>query len=621
MRLINAKTLKLEEFYDVETRPEYAILSHRWVPGEEVSFQDMQRDDRQKGADWSKIQFCCQQALEDGYEYAWVDTCCIDKTSSAELSEAINSMFDWYSGARVCYAYLMDVDTTGCLSHEGFVSEILRSTWFTRAWTLQELIAPLWVVFFDKHFRRMFTKTDIAEHVERYTKVPVQVLREPAYASTYPVAVRMSWAASRKASRLEDIAYSLFGLFEVNLPLLYGEGKRAFVRLQEEIIRRTHDHSIFVWSPGKGGTTSLFAVSPTDFKHSGDISPVPQAIPATPYAMTNMGLSIELQISPFVLDTHVALLSCHSSATGHRYAIFLVLVDYKGLRWHRVTVNGMGMTTLPDPESTNSSSCSSTNASMRYRFREQKIYIVNPSPTSAYSVSRLHGVVVDAPSFLTYNRGARRPYTLLAYHDWNEPNVVIPGSEDGGGQVGSQHPWGFNGTQGVFGTPRTLQLIKGMVGMVLFDELVHGVRAIKLVFDLDFRLVVILATHKATLDPDVTRQFQGRSYCSVEEYRRRMLGSSPVSAFWTEGLNGLDTTRYENIGGSFAIEEGVHGFVAAEDLVSRPRWVYFKPYENEPWHIDLAFVKRSSMSQMCWEFTMDVRRDPDILRQVWTPDH
>lgn len=192
-----------------------------------------------------RFSFACRQALNDGYAYAWVDTCCIDKTSSAELSEAINSMFDWYSGANKCYAYLMDVDKTWYRSCEVIISAILPIIWFTRAWTLQELIAPAAVVFFVKNFRPMNAKRKIAEYIERYTSIPAEVLHDPWRVYKYPVAVRMSWAASRKASLLEDIAYSLFGLFEVNLPLLYGEGKRAFVRLQEEIIHRTHDHSVF----------------------------------------------------------------------------------------------------------------------------------------------------------------------------------------------------------------------------------------------------------------------------------------------------------------------------------------------------------------------------------------
>lgn len=302
MRLINARTLKLEEFHDVETRPDYAILSHRWVAGEEVSFQDMQRGDRRMGAGWSKIQFCCRKASEGGYEYAWVDTCCIDKTSSAELSEAINSMFDWYSAAGECYAYLMDVGVSGHSSYESMVSAILRSMWFTRAWTLQELIAPRSVVFFDKYFRWLETKTGLGEHVERYTKIPIEVLRVLSHAYTCPVALRMSWAASRKASRLQDIAYSLFGLFEVNLPLLYGEGKRAYVRLQEEIIRQTHDHSIFAWNSRPHGHIPLFALSPGDFESSGNISLFYEDISTTPYAMTNMGLSIKLRTSPFIFS-------------------------------------------------------------------------------------------------------------------------------------------------------------------------------------------------------------------------------------------------------------------------------------------------------------------------------
>ncbi|KAI0150200.1 HET-domain-containing protein [Xylariaceae sp. FL1272] len=137
MRLINAATLQLEEFENSSARPDYAILSHRWAHGEEVSFHDMKGAHRQWMPGWSKIVFCCRQALQDGLTHAWVDTCCIDKDSSAELSEAINSMYEWYSNARVCYAYLNDVDTAPSNNSKdiSLSTRIAESLWFTRAWT------------------------------------------------------------------------------------------------------------------------------------------------------------------------------------------------------------------------------------------------------------------------------------------------------------------------------------------------------------------------------------------------------------------------------------------------------------------------------------------------------
>jgi len=240
MRLLNTETLKLSEF--CPEFPEYAILSHRWEE-DEVSYQDLQANKNQEGAGYRKIQKCCEKALRDGYVWVWIDTCCIDKTSSAELSESINSMFKWYQTSAQCYAYLSDVEEVTCegkRSHPSFND----SVWFTRGWTLQELLAPREMLFLDTNWNEIGTRASLNEEITTATGIPNR-----AYASleSYTVAQRMSWASNRKTTRVEDIAYSLLGIFDVNMPLLYGEGHRAFPRLQEEIIKRSDDESIFVW--------------------------------------------------------------------------------------------------------------------------------------------------------------------------------------------------------------------------------------------------------------------------------------------------------------------------------------------------------------------------------------
>lgn len=238
-------------------------------------------------------------------------------------------------------------------------------------------------------------------------------------------------------------------------------------------------------------------------------------------------------------------------------------------------VNGVGMITLPDSGDTGSGARSSANTPTQYQFQEQKIYIVDPSPDLAYPTDTLHGVLIDAIQFLSYGRGTRRSYTVVAHNDWDDE-----------GLEGSR--W-LEGSLECSGRRGKLQLTEGMLGMVLFDDLVRGVRAIKFAYDLNFRPVVVLATHKARLDPHIACQFQERSYCSIEEYRSRILDSAPMSRFWTVGLNQSDTTSYEDNGdGSFAIEEGVHGFVGGSKT-HPSRWI-FKAYENKPWHIELAFA-------------------------------
>lgn len=192
-----------------------------------------------------KIKEACAIALADGYRYIWIDSCCIDKSSSSELSEAINSMFNWYSNAAICYAYLVDVpdDDDPHVSDSGFS----KSRWFRRGWTLQELIAPKIVVFFSSSWRVLGTKSTLASVIAKKTNIPPTTLflQEPLH--TVSVAARMSWASRRTCTRVEDHAYSLLGIFDINMPTLYGEGSRAFMRLQEEILKKIPDQSLFAW--------------------------------------------------------------------------------------------------------------------------------------------------------------------------------------------------------------------------------------------------------------------------------------------------------------------------------------------------------------------------------------
>ncbi|KAI0426156.1 heterokaryon incompatibility protein-domain-containing protein [Xylaria sp. FL1042] len=250
MRLINTTSLKLEEFLGepTDTRfPRYAILSHTWGEGE-VTFQDMQKPEvAKKKAGFSKIAKCCKTALSEGLSWAWVDTCCIDKTSSAELSEAINSMFKWYEHSIVCYAYLSDVGIPESDSQAPPVhSDWRNSRWFTRGWTLQELVAPFEVIIYDREWKQLGTKRRLAIELEEKTRIPEKVLLNPALRRKISVVARMSWAMQRQTTRIEDRAYSLLGLFDINMPLLYGEGKKAVSRLQGEILNTIDDDTVFL---------------------------------------------------------------------------------------------------------------------------------------------------------------------------------------------------------------------------------------------------------------------------------------------------------------------------------------------------------------------------------------
>jgi len=227
----------LTEFFESDI-PEYAILSHRWG-AEEVTFADLINNTGKSKAGYNKIRFCGEQAMRDNLYYFWVDTCCIDKSNSTELAEAINSMFRWYRDATKCYVYLSDVSRPRINSADGFneawESTFRKSQWFTRGWTLQELVAPGSVEFFSNEGELLGNKSSLERHICERTGIPVKALRGISL-STFSVTERMSWAASRETYRQEDKAYSLLGIFDVNMPLIYSEGKdKAMQRLREEI--------------------------------------------------------------------------------------------------------------------------------------------------------------------------------------------------------------------------------------------------------------------------------------------------------------------------------------------------------------------------------------------------
>ena len=305
MRLINAHTWKLEEVWSEEVKT-YAILSHRWQE-EEVSFKDMQdiaMASQKQG--FSKVRNSCDLALYHGYDYVWVDTCCINKDSSAELSEAINSMFRWYKRAAVCYAYLSDVDS-GLLECD---IQFQQSQWFTRGWTLQELLAPDDVVFYDCNWLCLGTKQGLSKVIQRRTRIHEQALHGQPL-GTYSIAQRMSWASERVTTRPEDTAYCLLGIFDVNMPLLYGEGTKAFPRLQEEIIKQSDDHSIFAWPIEDCDQTGLLADSPNAFTLCQDVRVIKSwGGGHSSYTMTNRGLSCNFIAVPFIVDTYIARLDC-----------------------------------------------------------------------------------------------------------------------------------------------------------------------------------------------------------------------------------------------------------------------------------------------------------------------
>ena len=256
MWLLSTDRAELHFFYSPDAVDGgYAILSHTWSSDGEQSYDDIRRISAQcmsTGASprdhvSDKIRECCQVAERDGYEFVWIDTCCIDKSSSTELSEAINSMFRWYASSEVCYAYLQDVPEDCDVHAAG--SAFRTARWHTRGWTLQELIAPSNVVFLSSNWKVLGSKLELAQLLREITSIWPGVLTHEASYLSVSIAQRMWWASKRSTTRIEDEAYCLMGIFDVNLPTIYGEGRQAFQRLQLEIMRKQSDSSLFAWGP------------------------------------------------------------------------------------------------------------------------------------------------------------------------------------------------------------------------------------------------------------------------------------------------------------------------------------------------------------------------------------
>ena len=325
MRLLHAKERVLREFPS-DSIPRYAILSHTWGE-QEISLQDIKAGNAEELRGYEKVKMTCFFALERGFEYVWIDTCCIDKTSSAELSEALNSMYRWYQEAEVCYAYLADVS----LSHVNAGTDVANrefqdSKWFTRGWTLQELLAPEKLIFLNKEWHEIGTKSGLHPTISQITRVPGAFLlgEDLNHAS---IAQRMSWASARRTTRKEDLAYSLMGIFGIYMPMLYGEGERAFIRLQEEIMKISDDHSIFAWKSTEddSGRVAILATSPAAFAESSSIIPTnPAFAMRSPAILTSRGIYLSLQLASHTKEDKRAILQCtEKGKENKRFTIYL----------------------------------------------------------------------------------------------------------------------------------------------------------------------------------------------------------------------------------------------------------------------------------------------------------
>ena len=316
MRLLNTKTIQLSTFYDKV--PSYAILSHTWGE-DEIVFEDVSTKpagplNTGKTNGDAKVTNACRQASRDGFDYIWIDTCCIDKSSSTELSEAINSMFKWYESSDVCYAHLADILSRDINCDKDCIEGLEKSRWFTRGWTLQELIAPQIVKFYDMEWAFLGNQADLTSVISEITGISEDFLRREVSVharellNQTSIAARMCWIADRQTTRDEDLAYCMMGLFRVNMPLLYGEGMmRAFGRLQEEILKISDDQSILAFV----GSQSVLSWSPRHDKFARGIAITPESKTGgdKPMILTRAGLQIQVSIVQVTFRSYHGMLS------------------------------------------------------------------------------------------------------------------------------------------------------------------------------------------------------------------------------------------------------------------------------------------------------------------------
>ncbi|KAI1420869.1 heterokaryon incompatibility protein-domain-containing protein [Xylaria sp. FL1777] len=340
----------------------YAILSHTWGwqdentskwahKVDEVTYNDHHsfsnpfheslHPDKQRA--YQKIYHTCRRALDLGCDYVWIDSCCIDKSNSAELTESINSMFRWYSEAAVCLVYLVDSSNAAVESSNGtldprrslYTKDHEPCRWFSRCWTLQELLASPRLEFYDGEWNLIGTMqderssdlNDFGNEISKITTVDAAALLCRAPLWEYSVEAKMSWASSRKSGRPEDMAYSLLGIFGIHMPLIYGEGaKAAFERLQLEISKSTPDLSLFAWHTGKPGMEgqfcSILADSPSQFRYHRRIC---RSIPESHHNMTNKGIQMTSIVYRVLTKNVERYFLCLEDRGGQRNAIGIFL--------------------------------------------------------------------------------------------------------------------------------------------------------------------------------------------------------------------------------------------------------------------------------------------------------
>ncbi|KAG1892775.1 heterokaryon incompatibility protein-domain-containing protein [Suillus subluteus] len=292
--------------YKASRLVKYAILSHRWLDSGEPTYEEMKAGSLAAGPGYEKLKNFCRAARQYNVEFAWSDTCCINKSSSTELDESIRSMFRWYRNSEICVVHLAKSTT---------IKDILLDEWTERGWTLQELLAPFYIKFFNKYWtpmtndsndKRKEATTEILQTLEKATGVPHHEIYWQFNPGPSKVDERMAWAARRKTTRVEDVAYSLMGIFDVSLQIAYGEGgDRAFCRLIEAIMQ-AGDPSVLNWkgAAAKHHTSDAIPRSPRSFLDRRELKLASGG--RLEMTMTGLGLRMHLVIVPLRLPLEMA---------------------------------------------------------------------------------------------------------------------------------------------------------------------------------------------------------------------------------------------------------------------------------------------------------------------------
>lgn len=375
-------------------------------------------------------------ASSRGFRHIWIDTCCIDKSSSAELTESINTMYAWYRSATECLAYLSDVRCQHVTRAED-QREFSTSVWFTRGWTLQELIAPARVLFFNQRWEFLGRKSNLRRLLAKITSIDPDVLAGKTLLSDCTIAQRMSWAAKRTTTRIEDLAYSLLGIFNVYMPMLYGEGERAFQRLQEEIIKQSDDHTLFAWRDSRFGK-SVLATGPSCFRGSDILARIfPTKDTSQGYVLVNTGLSIQLHLIPWSMNTYLAPLRCgrfsalsdesnRSSFRAYdRACIFLQQTDHDS-QFIRVSVDDSDLVVINGDKI--------AEMRDRYGIRDKQIVIRKLTEASHITPgkSSFYGFTFKFNHESMFSGGRLpQPSDVLCFHKWkpHEPLFEIENGE------------------------------------------------------------------------------------------------------------------------------------------------------------------------------------------------